>query len=320
MPFVSISKGRIQAQKLEYNLVDHCNLACRECSHFSPFLRAHALPLATFVRDLTRLAQVYHVQRLRFVGGEPLLNDDICAFVAAARESGITRDIEVVTNGVLLARVSDELLEGIDSLAVSVYPDRRPDDALLERTRERCRQFSVRMRVEWIDKFRKTQTATPVDDPQLLDGIFRSCLIAHAWSCQTIYDGSFYLCSRPIYTDTYLTGMAQPARDLRRADGVALHEPRLLERLETYLGSGTPLESCRNCLGTVGRYEPHSQLGSRERWRPQPAMDLPGPKVDGARLRALLRWQRLSTSLLRRLPSRRLSRALALAQTAFIGD
>ena len=220
----------------------------------------------------------------------------------------------------LLARVSDELLAGIDSLAVSVYPDRRPDDALLEHTRERCRKTGVRMRVEWIDRFRKTQTVMPVEDSGLLDGIFRSCLIAHAWSCQTIYDGYFYLCSRPIYTDTYLRGVGQPTRDLRRVDGVALHEPGLLERLKTYLESGKPLESCRHCLGTVGHYEPHAQLASRERWHPRPLVESPANKVDGARLRSLLRWQRLAASLLRRLPSRRLSRALAVAQTAFLGD
>jgi hypothetical protein len=320
MPVVIVTKGRIQAEKLEYNLVDHCNLSCRECSHLSPFLRANALPLATFARDLTRLAEVYRVQRLRFVGGEPLLNDDIGAFVAAVRASGITQDIEVVTNGVLLERVSDDLLDSIDSLAVSVYPERRPDDALLERTRERCRRFAVRLRIERIDQFRKTQTVVPVDDPKLLNGIFRSCLIAHAWSCQTIYDGRFYLCSRPIYTDAFLTAISRPPLDLRKLDGVALHEPHLLERLKTYLEAVKPLESCRHCLGTVGLYEPHAQMTSRERWRPRPAADPPAAKVDGARLRALLRWQWLATSMLRRLPSRRLSRALAVAQTAFIGD
>jgi cyclic pyranopterin phosphate synthase len=271
MPFVSIAGGRIQAQKLEYNLVDHCNLSCRECSHLSPFLRAHALPLQTFTRDLTRLAQVYRVQRLRFVGGEPLLNDDICDFVAAARASGIAHDIEVVSNGVLLERVSDELLDGIDSLAVSLYPDKHPGEELLANTRSRCEKSGVRMRVEHIDRFRKTQTVVPIDDPKLLDGVFRSCLIAHAWSCQTIYDGRFYLCSRPI-------------------------------------------------LGTVGRYEPHAQLSSKERWRPAPPPEAPALKVDDSRLRALLRWQRISGALLKRLPSRHLSRALALAQTAFIGD
>ena len=48
MPFVTVVAGRLHAQKLEYNLVDHCNLSCRECSHLSPFLRAHAIPLETF--------------------------------------------------------------------------------------------------------------------------------------------------------------------------------------------------------------------------------------------------------------------------------
>ena len=131
MPFVTVVAGRIHAQKLEYNLVDHCNLSCRECSHLSPFLRAHALPLETFRRDLTRLAEVYRVQRLRFVGGEPLLHDDICAFVDAARASGIATHIEVVSNGTLLARVSDQLLESIDSLALSLYPGKHPDEAMM---------------------------------------------------------------------------------------------------------------------------------------------------------------------------------------------
>lgn len=320
MPFVSIAGGRIQAHKLEYNLVDHCNLACRECSHLSPFLRAHALPLETFARDLTRLAEVYQVQRLRFVGGEPLLNDDICRFVSAARASGIATDIEVVSNGVLLQRVSDELLAGIDSLAVSLYPDKHPGDELLASTRARCEKAGVRMQVEHIDRFRKTQTVVPIDDPALLDGVFKSCLIAHAWSCQTIYDGRFYLCSRPIYTDTFLEKTGRPGRELKSIDGIALHEPRLFERLREYLESPRPLESCRWCLGTVGRYEPHAQLSSKERWRPAPPPEAPALKVDEARLRALLRWQRLSGALLKRLPSRHLSRAIALAQTAFIGD
>ncbi len=320
MPFVTVTDGRIQAHKIEYNLVDHCNLSCRECSHLSPFLRANALPLATFERDLTRLAEVYRVKRLRFVGGEPLLNDDICRFVAVARASGIAATIEVVTNGVLLEKVSDELLDGIDSLAVSLYPEKRPGAALLASTRARCKQHGVSMQVENIDRFRKTQTVVPIEKGPLLDNVFASCLIAHAWSCQTIYDGHFYLCSRPIYTDTFLEKTGHGGEDLKAKDGIPLHAPRLLERLRDYLQSAQPLASCRWCLGTVGSYEPHTQLTSRERWHPAPPAEAPAHKVDEARMRALLRWQRLSAALLKRMPSPRLSRALAMAQTAFIGD
>jgi organic radical activating enzyme len=320
MPFVAESGGRLHAPKIEYNLVDHCNLSCRECSHLSPFLRAHSLPLETFTRDINRLAQVYRVQRFRFVGGEPLLNKDICAFVRAVRASGIAQEIQVVSNGTLLKAISDELLTLIDSISLSLYPNSEPDEKLLRETQARCERAEVRLQVEHIDRFRKTQTATAIEDEQLVGDIYRSCLIAHTWSCQTFYDGRFYLCSRPIYTDTYLGRMGGAPQDLRAADGIALHEPQLLERLRVYLQSRQPLKSCNFCLGTVGQYEPHAQLPAKARWHPQPDAQPAIAKIDYARLRMLTRWQSWSMGILKRLPSRRLSRAFSVAQTVLAGD
>lgn len=320
MPFVAESAGRLHAPKLEYNLVDHCNLSCRECSHLSPFLRAHSLSLETFTRDINRLAEVYRVQRFRFVGGEPLLNKDICEFVRVVRASGIAKEIQVVSNGTLLKAVSDELLTLIDSLALSLYPKSKPDDVLLRATRERCERANVRLYIEHIDRFRKTQTTKETEDEQLVSDIFSSCLIAHTWSCQTFYDGRFYLCSRPIYTDTYLSQVGGTPRDLRAADGVALHEPQLLERLRAYLQSRQPLKSCNFCLGTVGRYEPHTQLSAKARWHPQPDVQHAIAKIDHSRLRMLMRWQSWSAGVLKRLPSRRLSRVISAAQTVLAGD
>jgi hypothetical protein len=178
----------------------------------------------------------------------------------------------------------------------------------------------VRLYIEHIDRFRKTQTATPIEDEQLVGNIYRSCLIAHTWSCQTFYDGHFYLCSRPIYTDTYLGSVGRAPQDLRAVDGVALHEPQLLERLRSYLQSSQPLKSCNFCLGTAGRYEPHAQLTAKERWHPQPDQQPAMAKIDHARLRMLMRWQTWSAGVLKRLPSRRLSRVISAAQTVLAGD
>ena len=65
MPFVAEKDGLLYAHKLEYNLADHCNLSCRECSHLSPYVRKNFVPIDTFTRDLFRLAEVYRVQRFR---------------------------------------------------------------------------------------------------------------------------------------------------------------------------------------------------------------------------------------------------------------
>ncbi len=57
-----------------------------------------------------------------FLGGEPLLNKDICSFMRAARESGVFRNIRVITNGLLLSKMSEEFWQLADIVRISVYP------------------------------------------------------------------------------------------------------------------------------------------------------------------------------------------------------
>lgn len=318
MPFVSEKGGRLYSHKIEYNLADHCNLSCHECSHLSPYVRKQFPSLEGFQRDVLRLAEVYRVQRFRFVGGEPLLNRDLVRFVRAVRESGIAHDIEIVTNGVLLERIDDEILKHVNAIAVSVYPSAGDLTSLLRSTRERCNQRGVRLRVEHIGQFRRMQVPVPTDK-LLAEQIFNSCLIAHTWSCQTFYEGFFYLCSRPIYTDSYLLKRGIPPGHFRQIDGVALHEPDLLSRLRTYLQSVTPLAACKHCLGTVGKYDTHRQLTHEERKHP-PVPEAVNESIDATRLRRLLQWQSATGAILKRVSSQRISRLLAMAQTAVMGD
>jgi hypothetical protein len=222
-----------------------------------------------------------------------------------------------VTNGTLLDHLDEAVLEQIDSLAVSVYPSAGDLNKTLSATARRCAGYGVRLKLERIDQFRRMEVSgrTP---SHLTKEIFESCLIAHTWSCQTFYDGYFYLCSRPIYAAGYLEKFAQPM-NFRHVDGLALHEPNLKTRLRNYLQSGKPLSACAYCLGTVGRYEPHRQLTPTERKQPPvpaPAKD----SVDFSRMKSLLRWNAATRGILRAVPSRHLSQVLAKVQTVVMGD
>jgi organic radical activating enzyme len=320
VPFVSTIAGRIHSDKLEYNLVDHCNFSCDECSHFSPYLKQHALPLDTFVKDLRRLAEVYRVRRFRFVGGEPLLNKDILGFVAAVRDSEICKTIEVVSNGVLLDRVPDEFYKQIDSLKVSRYPDKRCSSEALEYAKVQCQQYGTLFRIEKIDSFRRMQVRDPIADDQAVSDIFTTCMIAHTWSCQTFYDGYFYLCSRPIYTGQYQQKLSEATIDFRQSDGVALHRELLLERLLVALRSSNPLAACNYCLGTVGKKQVWRQLSSAERRVPVLPPVQPSEFIDQRKLRLLLKWRRVEKFLLSIVPLRKLARGLAMLTTAVVGD
>jgi hypothetical protein len=320
MPFVVERGGFIHSNKLEYNLVDHCNLSCRECSHLSPYLRKHALAFEVFERDLRQIASVFRVKRFRFVGGEPLLSKDILRFIAAVRESGIAPRIEIASNGILVPRAPDALFEAIDSLSLSIYPSAPCSPEVLRAIEDRCRQHDVTLKVDCIDRFRRMQVREPIENDGLVQSIFNSCLIAHTWGCQTFYDGYFYLCSRPIYSDAFLEKLGITHQHFRTRDGLPLHAPDLRSRLMAYLSSPRPLHSCRYCLGAVGRYEPHRQLTPTE--RKSPALEPPPAELglDAARMRHLETWHGVRDGVLHAIPSASLSRVLNALTTAAVGD
>jgi hypothetical protein len=303
---------------MEFNLVEGCNYGCRECSHFSPHLRAKRADLETFEVDLRALGDVYRVRRFRFVGGEPLLHRDILDFVRALRASGVTREIEVVTNGSLLPRASDDLFREIDSLSVSWYPDPRCTAEVVDQAADRCRRFGTRLKVRRIDRFRMMQLDVPIDDPRLRADIFATCEIAHSWYCQTFYEGWFYLCSRPLFTDAWLEQRGIAGLEARRVDGIPIHEPDLLPRLTAYLGRDRALRSCEHCLGTVGRSIEWGQMSLAERRAAVPLARNAAESVSPGRLRYLRACSQVERLVWRAVPSVRVSRGLQLLKDAIL--
>lgn len=317
MPRVTMSNGKINSLKLEYNLTEHCNYGCDECSHFSPYMAKKSSSLPAFERDLRALSAVLRVNRFRFVGGEPLLHQELLGHVAAVRASGITREIQVCTNGALLDRTPEEVFAAIDTLTISWYPDSRCDQAKIDRATELCRRYGTRLGVLRVGEFRHMQVREPLATAELTQDVFDTCEIAHRWYCQTFYEGRFYLCSRPLFTRAYLNKLGGDAADFRELDGVALHEPGLKDHLLRLMRAKRPMASCSFCLGTVGKNRPWRQLSASERKAPRAPTVAAGELIDRERLRYLKltrRWP--GRSLLLLAPRFVTERAAALFSTS----
>ncbi len=265
---------RIQRGYLEYFLVDHCNLRCAHCSHFSPFMPPRSANLEDLERDLKALAEVMQVGRLRLLGGEPLLNRQLPDFIDIIRESQIAREIGLCTNGVLLHKARPETLAKLDWLDVSLYPGTIPDSATIKATAQRiCQELGLKLSLYEKPEFRYQIIDQPIEDDSTVQAIFDSCKIAHGGfnifhdGCHTFYQGHYYRCNRPAYTRQYLVGgREQDANlpDFSEIDGVCLHRPDLKQRLVEYLLDDQPLKSCRWCLGTCGVKQPHRMLTREE--------------------------------------------------------
>jgi organic radical activating enzyme len=311
MPSVFVANGKIVSLKIEYNLTEHCNYSCAECSHFSPYLAKKESALSTFVRDLEALAKVLRVYRFRFVGGEPLLHKGLLEHIRAVRASGIAGEVQVCTNGALLDRAPEEVFAAVDSLSISWYPDSRCDQAKVDRTIAICKRVGTKIGVHKINVFRQMQVQQPIDDRRLAQDVYDTCHIAHRWYCQTFYEGRFYLCSRPIFTNSYLGKLGTSAPDFRELDGIPIHEADLQPRLLELLQRREPLAACSYCLGTVGKRQAWRQLPASDRKAPRPPARPGAELVDRRQLLFSKVWQHLSPRrLLLRAPRSILARAL----------
>ena len=252
-----VRDGKIQSAKCEVNIVEHCNLACRACSHLSPVLPRRDVAPAAIFRDLSALAPHYHARWIRLLGGEPLLHKDILGAIAAARRSALPDRIAVVTNGVLLPRMPAAFWEAVDGVEVCLYPGKELGPDELRACRRRAKAHGVRLMVLRIDRFRESYSEVGTDDPALVQRIYDSCTLV---GCHTVADGVFYKCPPAYFLPKLLGGSHAPTDAGVRLDG----EPDLRERLLDYLRDPEPLPTCQNCLGGAGRRFKHEQTARSE--------------------------------------------------------
>ena len=266
-----IHQNKIFAPYLEYNLTEHCNLRCRYCSQFAPYNPVHYAEIDAFKKDVEALAQVYHAFRFRFVGGEPLLHSGLLEFINVVRNSRLADKVVVCTNGKILHTMSREFYLAIDEIDISWYPDSGKSERLTP-ILEKASEFAVQSFVKHIRDFELGWLGREIEDTALTRDIFDSCRIAHVHHCHTFYNGHYYKCSKPLFANNYFNKLGVRVPDLRVIDGVSLHQPDLMERLVSHLQDNTPLESCKYCLGTVGKRVPWQQLEGEEIKRP-PVLD-----------------------------------------------
>ena len=95
---------------LDVDLVNHCNLNCTCCCHYSPIAEPGFLSLDDYERDLVLLAKVEGVEEffdaICLMGGEPLLHPLLADIVRLTRTHLPKMTIRLVTNGLLLGDAS----------------------------------------------------------------------------------------------------------------------------------------------------------------------------------------------------------------------
>lgn len=245
---------------LEFHVADHCNLNCKYCTHYSPLVQKPVFAdFERFSSDLRQLKKhIPDIGIIRILGGEPLLNPDLGRFIELTRKLYPASIITIVTNGLLIRKMSSEVINTIKEntafIHISFYPP-------LQEQIEEIKSFLYEQEIpytitEMTAEFSKTQILTPHEDEEF----FYNCFQA---SCTCLQDGKLAPCYAP-FTTKYFNEAFSKA--LPTDEGIDLYDEALvLEDLKTRLL--IPMERCRYCVsGSANPWEIVGKHSVLEDW------------------------------------------------------
>ncbi|MCI8672202.1 MAG: radical SAM protein [Lachnospiraceae bacterium] len=100
--------------QVEMHIIDSCNLNCRGCAHFSPIFPDDLPDLNLRMYDVKRLKEKFsHIVRFYILGGEPFLNPEIDRYICGIRTILPDTQLYIVTNGLLIERLPEKILQCI---------------------------------------------------------------------------------------------------------------------------------------------------------------------------------------------------------------
>lgn len=93
-------------QRLEVDVTNKCNLNCASCTHFSPLTQeVEEYDVIQFRKDLERISELFVVNSIVLLGGEPLLNDNLENLIDACYVYLPRTVVSIYTNGLLVNKL-----------------------------------------------------------------------------------------------------------------------------------------------------------------------------------------------------------------------
>ena len=112
---------------LNIDIVDHCNLNCACCGHFSPLATKHFININRFEDDCRQMSKLTnrYIGKIVLLGGEPLLHPQISELLKIARHY-FEGSVGIDTNGIMLPEMSESFWHACRECSVIINVTRYP--------------------------------------------------------------------------------------------------------------------------------------------------------------------------------------------------
>lgn len=244
---LAVTMERIETRTLQFqtHLVEHCNLKCRGCYHFSSLAKEEYLSLDEFESDVERLGELFdgRLEDMCLLGGEPLLHPQISQFFHAGRKAFPIGTIRVLTNGILLTKMGRDFYKSLLENDVELWVTKYPIDFDYEEAEKLADSYGVKLQYFSSEPLR-TLGHQPLDikGEQDFRQNFHRCYRAD--DCVDLKHGKLYSCIIPAEIKPFCDYF-HASLPVCEDDYVDIYKARTAEEILEHLER--PMPFCRFC-------------------------------------------------------------------------
>lgn len=191
--------GDVVLPQAEMHIADHCNLNCKGCSHFSPIFEKGFPEYDLVVQDISLLMKkVSSIARFSVLGGEPFLNPMINKYIKAIRRMMPDTCIQIVTNGLLIPNLEENVLRCIkDNRILVSISEYEPTHKMIDHIRNRLEEYKISYKIrpyQFKQKFNKPLSLKKNSE-------YTHCCISNG--CVNIWKGKIARCPTLMYIEKF---------------------------------------------------------------------------------------------------------------------
>lgn len=245
-------KGKIlkKIDSIEVDIVSHCNLNCKSCTHFSPIAEPWYIDINDFFRDIQRAHELIPDDKLGclyILGGEPLLHPQIAEILEIARSVYTKIPVIIITNGFLLDKMDEKFWKICESAKIEIEITKYPVQFDYKRISSCIKTMKGKVKIVFKGRtkiFKKKQYKLPIDITGQQNGEegFRRCFMAG--HCINLSKGHLYTCSYAAFMDRFNT-YYNKAVPITEKDGIDIFQSISTKEVLRRLSSPIPL--CNYC-------------------------------------------------------------------------
>jgi len=252
--FIEEEMRQMRAEKLhrkqnfqfEVDIAMHCNLKCRSCHHFSPLAKNEITDINIFQQDFERLSALFgeSIDRIYLLGGEPLLNENVSAYMEIARKNFSSADIQLVTNGILLPKMTEQFWRCCEMNRIKISVTKYPININYSEIEELCKTKKAEFQFFGSAVDDKHMSYYPLDigGNQDIQENYFSCNMAN--NCITLKKGVLYPCVLPPNI-VHFNNFYGQCLEVSDKDGINIYEAKSKEEIIDFLSK--PIPFCKYC-------------------------------------------------------------------------